>query len=58
MRGYWTRFAATGDPAGSPAWPLWSPTADNRLRLAVPVSVEPAHPDARCDFWSGLYDTL
>ena len=58
MRGYWTRFAATGDPAGSPAWPLWTPTADARLRLAMTVSVEPANPDARCDFWSGLYDTL
>ncbi len=58
MRSYWTRFAATGDPGGATAWPLWTPTADSRLRLAMTIAVEPANPDARCDFWSGIYDTL
>ncbi|MFO0604616.1 MAG: carboxylesterase family protein [Polyangiales bacterium] len=58
IRGYWTRFAATGDPGGMPAWPAWAPTADRRLRLASTVEVEPADPDARCDFWSSIYDTL
>jgi para-nitrobenzyl esterase len=58
MRSAWTRFAATGDPGGSPTWPLWTPMTDTRLRLAMVSEVEPANPDARCDFWSGLYDTL
>ncbi len=58
IRGYWTRFAASGDPGGAPPWPAWSPAADVRLRLAAMAAAEPANPDDRCGFWDGLYDTL
>jgi para-nitrobenzyl esterase len=58
MRGLWSRFAAAGDPGGTPAWPAWTPATDLRLRLAAAIAVEPANPDARCDFWSSVYDTL
>ena len=58
IRGYWTRFAATGDPGGAPAWPAYAPAADQRLRLARTIDVEPANPEGRCDLWSSIYDTL
>lgn len=58
MRGYWTRFAATADPGGTPAWPAWSPSADLRLRLAATIATEPGDADNRCAFWAGIYDSL
>ncbi|MBZ0118316.1 MAG: carboxylesterase family protein, partial [Sandaracinaceae bacterium] len=58
MRGYWARFAATGDPAGTPAWPAWTPATDTQLRLSETIEVEDADAGMRCDFWDGLLDEL
>lgn len=58
MRGYWSRFASTGDPRGTPAWPVWSPTSDQRLHLSAVIDIETGYLDAVCDFWDTIYDTL
>ena len=58
MRGYWTRFAATGDPGGTPAWPIWSPTTDVRLHLSATIDTETAYVDAKCDFWDSIYAAI
>ncbi|MCC6876833.1 MAG: carboxylesterase family protein [Sandaracinaceae bacterium] len=58
MRGYWSRFAASGLPAGSPVWPEWSPQSDMRLHLAQAVTLEAGDPDDECDFWEGLLASL
>jgi len=58
MRGYWARFAASGDPGGTPAWPAWSPTTDERLHLAATIDTETAYLDATCDFWDTIYESL
>jgi para-nitrobenzyl esterase len=41
MMGYWTRFAATGDPngAGAPAWPAFSGPDEPYLDLGTTVTV-------------------
>jgi para-nitrobenzyl esterase len=35
IMGYWTRFAATGDPngEGAPEWPIYEATSDQHLEL-------------------------
>ena len=57
MMGYWTRFAATGDPngGGAPAWPLYAPAGDQNIVLDVPVSQGSGLKQAKCDFWDGIY---
>ena len=39
MMGYWTRFAAAGDPNrdGLPAWPAYTPDGDAHLTLAAAI---------------------
>ena len=39
MMGYWTQFAATGDPngGGRPAWPAYTLAGDTHLALAEPL---------------------
>jgi para-nitrobenzyl esterase len=60
MLGYWTQFAATGDPngpgdAGAPAWPAYTATGDQYMQLAEPAPVAMAHlAQAHCDFWSSF----
>lgn len=55
--GYWTRFAATGDPNGAdaPAWASWDVESQPTMRLEDPpgtaASVLP-----NCDVWDDLYD--
>jgi len=56
MIGYWTTFAATGNPnaAGLPDWPRFTPSTTQRLRLA-PGAVSPMGTFAafhQCAFWS------
>jgi para-nitrobenzyl esterase len=38
-QGYWTRFAATGDPngAGAPAWPAYTAASDAHLEIGDAV---------------------
>ncbi|MFO1420626.1 MAG: carboxylesterase family protein [Candidatus Competibacteraceae bacterium] len=56
MLGYWTRFAATGDPNGGQAvnWPQYVADADPYLELATPVRSGTGVRTAQCDFWDGL----
>jgi len=56
MMGYWTRFAATGDPngAGATAWPAYDPSTDRMLELDdTPVEINGYH-NPQCDFLSTL----
>lgn len=58
LRGYWSRFARTGDPGGDPAWPAWSPGADERLHLAATTDLEVGYLDGVCDFWDTIFERL
>jgi para-nitrobenzyl esterase len=51
---YWTTFAKTGVPAGSPAWPAYVAATDSTLTFAAtPVEVDGIR-TADCDFWDHL----
>jgi para-nitrobenzyl esterase len=51
--GYWTRFAATGDPngAGAPSWPAYVAATDPYLALDETFTAGAGIHPARCDFW-------
>ena len=56
MMGYWTRFAAAGDPNGSGAtqWPRYDPVTDTMLELDdIPVVINGYH-NMQCDYLSTL----
>jgi para-nitrobenzyl esterase len=56
MIGYWTRFAAAGDPngAGNRSWPAYSQGSDTVLVLDdVPNLVDGVR-TAKCDFWDQI----
>jgi para-nitrobenzyl esterase len=57
MQGYWTRFAATGDPNGGeePSWPTYNEEADQHQVLDLEVRTESGLRSDRCDFWDGIY---
>lgn len=57
MRGYWARFAATGDPNGgdAPTWPLYAPAMDQRLNLDTEISLVDDFRSEECTFWAGIY---
>src|SRR5262249_38778000 len=52
MVGYWTRFAASGDPngGGSPMWPRYD-GSDPAIVLDDPLSTRAGIRTAQCDFW-------
>ncbi len=55
MTGYWTQFAATGDPNGgtNPHWPIFAATADDVEGL-VSAGARPFRTfakDHHCGFW-------
>lgn len=56
MMGYWTRFAATGDPNGSGAtpWPRYDATTDAMLQLDVAQTVINGYQNLQCDYFSTL----
>jgi para-nitrobenzyl esterase len=56
MIGYWTRFAATGDPngAGAVEWPRFEPAADTHLVLGTPIAAGAGIRTEQCDFWEQL----
>jgi para-nitrobenzyl esterase len=56
MQGDWTRFARTGDPGGSPAWPRWD-SSDPTMVFAATPAVQDGIRTADCDFWKPLYDS-
>jgi len=57
IQGYWTRFAATGNPNGDGAleWPGFAPTTKQYLELDVPSSVKEDLKAAQCDLWESIY---
>ncbi|WP_261566061.1 carboxylesterase/lipase family protein [Frankia gtarii] len=58
MVGYWTRFAATGNPngAGAPGWPKITSAAPRLLSLetatARPIAAATFSTDHHCGFWA------
>ncbi|MDD9947087.1 MAG: carboxylesterase family protein [Myxococcales bacterium] len=56
MMGYWSRFAATGDPNGDGAvnWPRYDEMTDQHLVLDDPVRAGTGHKRARCDLWDSF----
>jgi carboxylesterase type B len=56
MMGYWTRFAATGDPNGNDAtpWPFYDGMADAYLQLDADILAQEGLHSAKCDFWDAL----
>ena len=46
----WTRFAATGTPTGTPAWPAYDDT-DPSFVISADPTVERGIRDDRCDVW-------
>jgi para-nitrobenzyl esterase len=57
MVGYWTRFAATGDPngGGAPFWPIYDANKDNSLDLDESIFVEAPTRKRFCDYWDWYY---
>ncbi len=51
MQGYWTRFAATGDPngAGAPDWPAFDTTDEPYVIFADPITTDTALGRDVCD---------
>jgi para-nitrobenzyl esterase len=56
MMGYWTRFAATGNPngAGATPWPAYDATAENMLQLDDAMNVISGYNNPQCDYLSTL----
>ena len=58
IRGYWTRFAKSGDPNGKGAviWPRFKDKTDQRLNLDVQQTVLTGFRRHECEFWWSVYD--
>jgi para-nitrobenzyl esterase len=56
MMGYWTRFAATGDPNGEGAtpWPRYDPATDAMLQLDEVLTVINGYHNSKCDYFAAL----
>jgi para-nitrobenzyl esterase len=56
MMGYWTRFAATGDPngAGAVGWPAYDPNTDSMIELDDTLTVINGYHNPQCDYLSTL----
>lgn len=57
MLGYWTRFAAMGDPntAGEVVWPTFAKASDQHLVLGLSgASTGSGLKKKQCDFWDTL----
>jgi para-nitrobenzyl esterase len=56
LMGYWTRFAATGNPngAGAVAWPPYDPLTDSMLQLDDTFAPINGYDDPQCDYLSTL----
>lgn len=56
IEGYWGRFAATADPAGTPAWPRYDSASDPYLELDATVATGTGLEAVKCDALDGLVD--
>jgi len=56
MIGYWSRFAATGNPngGGAPQWPRAAAGTDPYQALDVTITSADGVRTAQCDFWDSL----
>ncbi len=57
MMGYWTRFAAAGDPnnGGNAAdWPAFDSASESYLRLDADIEMGTHLKSDKCDFWDAL----
>ncbi|NUQ72367.1 MAG: carboxylesterase family protein [Polyangiaceae bacterium] len=56
MMGYWSRFAAAGDPNGGEAapWPKYSADKDENIVFNATISTQTGLKKDLCDFWDGL----
>jgi carboxylesterase type B len=56
MRGYWSSFAAAGDPTGSAvvAWPAFDRAREQILTLDDLTLSGQAVADGACDFWDSI----
>ncbi len=57
IMGYWSRFAATGDPNGEGAitWPVFDALTDEHIVLDLQPAIASGLGADRCDFWdSGI----
>jgi len=57
MAGYWTRFAATGDPSGDgfPTWLEYRKNHDNYFVFDSAVSAGVDQRSEACEFWSPFF---
>lgn len=60
MQGYWSRFAATGDPNGNaaPTWEAFDTARSNRLNLNLDPSMVENFRTPECAMWFGYFDSL
>lgn len=56
FNGYWSRFAATGDPNGANAtpWARYDAAGDADLRFAAPPVAGSGYRAPQCDFWDAI----
>ncbi|MFI5095187.1 MAG: carboxylesterase/lipase family protein [Candidatus Acidiferrales bacterium] len=56
LMGYWTRFAATGDPNGASAtpWPAYDASSDSMLQLDDTFAMINGYHNPQCDYFSTL----
>ena len=57
MRGYWTHFAANGDPntPGLPPWPRYEQSRPQHLELAGPIRARPGPAGPNCDLFDEMW---
>jgi para-nitrobenzyl esterase len=56
IEGYWTRFAATGNPNGGsdPNWPAYATAGDTNIDLDTTITTGSGLEKSSCDFWDSL----
>jgi len=55
MMDYWTRFATTGDPDGTPSsWPAYEAASDANIFLDVPTAAGAHLHETGCNAWDGI----
>jgi carboxylesterase type B len=59
LSGYWTNFAATGDPNGSglPHWPAFAPDAGSVMEIGARFQPMHVADPLRTDFWIRFFST-
>lgn len=63
INGFWTNFAATGNPNTGPAavtlqWPEYSPLTDLNMQLQVPLNITQHLLQSKCNMWDAVTNAL